>query len=183
MAEEFISHTELAKIRAGDEHALANVYARAEPIIRGVVHHLLQPPEADEVVEAVMLRILKLIRTNDWSPPPIALEAWVSKVARNYTVQCARRAHKHAMAVDEVETELAARSPSPLENLEADELAGKLNAAIQELSGIERAVVLLHAEGLTFREIAESLGMPRSSMYSYYSRASRKIRGLLANDG
>ena len=59
-----------------------------------------------------------------------------------------------------------------------------LEAALKTLGEDERQVVLLHAvSGLRHREIARDLGLPLSTVLSRYSRALKKLKRCLSEEG
>ena len=59
-----------------------------------------------------------------------------------------------------------------------------LEAVLSALSDEERQIVTLHAlTGLRHREIARDLGLPLSTVLSRYSRALKKLKRCLSEEG
>jgi RNA polymerase sigma-70 factor (ECF subfamily) len=71
--------------------------------------------------------------------------------------------------------------PLPDEVFERKETAGIVNRAVQDLSLDAKTVVLLHhADGLTFEEIAQVVGKSMNTVKSQYRRALMSLRKSLS---
>jgi len=71
------------------------------------------------------------------------------------------------------------RSPDPAELALKKELAEKLLAAVEALSPKHRAVFVLHAQDLSYKEIADVVGCSMGTVMSRLFYARRKLRHLL----
>ena len=68
----------------------------------------------------------------------------------------------------------------PARDLDRAELRQRLEAALAELTAVQRAVVLLHdLEGYRHREIAEELHIPEGTVRSHLFLARRALRERL----
>jgi RNA polymerase sigma-70 factor, ECF subfamily len=68
----------------------------------------------------------------------------------------------------------------PHERMEQQEIRGRINAAIAELSPEHRAVILMkEIEGMQYHEIAESLGCSIGTVMSRLFYARKKLQNLL----
>ncbi|MCS7081920.1 MAG: sigma-70 family RNA polymerase sigma factor [Bacteroidota bacterium] len=106
----------------------------------------------------------------------IAYRVWVDHWRRNGTGPRATSAEV-CREEDGQELELSAEEPDPLEALEAQEQEALLRRWIEELSDPQREVVLLRLYGeLSFREIAELLGVPLNTVLARMHYAVRKLR-------
>lgn len=81
-----------------------------------------------------------------------------------------------------------AEEPSPDAGLETEETARTVQKALLELDEDSRAVVILREiEGLSYDQIAESLGLPEGTVKSRLSRArdalKSKLAGFVKTDG
>ena len=70
--------------------------------------------------------------------------------------------------------------PLPDRQAERSEMEGRLQAALEELTDVQREVVLLHdLEGWKHREIAERLELPSGTVRSHLHFARKALRNLL----
>ena len=68
--------------------------------------------------------------------------------------------------------------------MQAEELRLALGEAIGQLTEAHRAVFVLHAEeGLTYREIADTLGVSEGTVMSRLFHARKNLQKILANRG
>src|SRR5207248_3117387 len=74
------------------------------------------------------------------------------------------------------------QSPSPAVMLEADEFAGAAGRAVAALPERRREVfVLAHLHGLSYREVAEALGITTRTVANHMSLALHQLRFALAD--
>ncbi|HOI43843.1 MAG TPA: sigma-70 family RNA polymerase sigma factor, partial [Elusimicrobiales bacterium] len=77
----------------------------------------------------------------------------------------------------------ASAEPGPEASYAASESRRAIDAALAELSPDQREVFLLrHYSGMSFREIAETLGAPIGTVLARASRAAAKLREKLAGE-
>jgi RNA polymerase sigma factor (sigma-70 family) len=153
-----------------DRHALA---------IHRYVARRLGRDAADDVVAEVFLVAFQ--RRGDYDLTQADARPWLYGIATNLI-----RRHRR----DEIRLFRAiARSPAnpPAEPI-ADQVTGRvaavamrrsLAAALAELSGSQRDVLLLVASGLSVQETAAALGVPAGTVASRLARARRKVRAAL----
>jgi RNA polymerase sigma-70 factor (ECF subfamily) len=109
--------------------------------------------------------------------------AWLLKIVRNtcYTWLHQNRAHQATDLFDEqIHTDVAeSRNPETLLLQRAD--GQLLNQALEELpTDFREVLVLLELEGLSYKEIAEVLGIPMGTVMSRLARARRRLRESLS---
>jgi RNA polymerase sigma-70 factor, ECF subfamily len=111
---------------------------------------------------------------------PDRFRQWLIQIVRNRAHNYRRHeALRETVALD-VAPEAAARD-SPGQDVERRELRAQLLTALQVLSPTQRAVVVLHdLEGLTHREIGESLGVSELMARRHLTEARRKLRSVLS---
>lgn len=104
---------------------------------------------------------------------------WLFGIARNKVLKH-HRDHKPAREVDE----RAARTPSPAERLALDESQREVRAAVADLDPDLREVIRLRYEGgLNYREIADYLDLPFTTVQGRLKRARIALRSSLQPGG
>ena len=109
---------------------------------------------------------------------PEKFGGWLMTIVRNRSRNLLRRESlRETSALPET-----ARSgePQPDRMAERGELSERLKLALDELSDVQRQVVLLHdLEGWKHREIAERLELPSGTVRSHLHFARKALRNLL----
>lgn len=107
------------------------------------------------------------------------VKAWLYTIMRNASIDRARRRKLEPVTFDEEPT--AASVPASLDDLPWDELVSdEMLAALQKLSPRHRLLVFLcDIEGLSYKEIAEALGIPIGTVMSGLHGARTKLRATL----
>jgi len=98
-------------------------------------------------------------------------------------IDCLRkRMKRRCLFVDETAMEsMAQNRRDPAEQLQADELASRLRAAMGRLAPRQAEVFALHCfEKMSRREIADALGLRTNAVGVLLHEARRKLAGLLA---
>lgn len=156
-----------ALARRWDQSLLALAYR-----VLGSVH------DAEEVRQRVFLRMLG---RPEQLPSPDAFAAWIRRITVNEAITHFRRQGRDGRAIQHVRDTLRNTSaPEPPDGLCVREERGRLELALCNLDPEERAIVSLRFdENLTFREIAEVLKEPASTVKSRFQRAIAKLREAL----
>ena len=131
-----------------------------------------EPELAADLAQDTFVRLYRRGRAPD-TP-----EAWLITVAtnllRNAQSQRSRRAQllttAHGAAV------LSDPPPSPMQELDAAESRRSVRRAIDMLPERERAMLLLRAEGYSYRDIATALQINEGSVGTLLARAKRAFR-------
>jgi RNA polymerase sigma-70 factor (ECF subfamily) len=75
-----------------------------------------------------------------------------------------------------------ARGSSPSQQIQRDELGTQLHAALEQLSAIDREVLVLrHLQQLSTRDIASVLGISESAVKVRHLRALRRLRAVIGD--
>ncbi len=114
------------------------------------------------------------------------VSTWIYRVCLNTALTWRRGVTRREGRVEaEAEVDgLAAAGASPAESAEQRERLERLYAALRELPGAERALVLLLLDGLSYREMAEVTGMTENHVGVALTRARRRLAQAMkgAND-
>ncbi len=110
------------------------------------------------------------------------LRAWLYRVAHNLArnAQTAFRSSKTDSLPDlTVKGELPANSVSAEEELLAVERIRRVRDAMEQLSAAQRECLVLRAEGLKYREIAETLNVSVSTVAENVHRGLEKLKEII----
>jgi RNA polymerase sigma-70 factor (ECF subfamily) len=178
-------------IRAGDTDSLSVLVSRWEqPLYRFVYRMLPRREDAHDVCQETFLRILKKA---DRYRPGSRFSTWMYQIALNLCRDQARRRKRWGLIMadrhefDEQERPADAGSEpvgDPLQEVEREELSRAVHRAMEQLPAEQREVVVLKEfEGLKFREIAEILDCPESTVKSRMYYGLSGLRSVLVRQG
>ena len=143
-----------------------------KPLLRYLVCLGLSADEAQDVVHDAFVRLQRHFADGGAQDN---LRGWLFRVAHNQARN--RQASYHRRFGEPLAdgAEFQARQASPEQSLLERERFRRLSLAMRELGESERNCLLLRAEGLRYREIAEVLGMATSTVADTVERAIRKL--------
>jgi len=190
----------LRRLRAGDEAAFSELFARYDGALRGVARSFVRTPTAvEEVVQETWLALVKGIGGFEGRS---TLQTWLFRIlvnrARTRGARDSRQIAFSALGDDErpaVEPSAFGadgRWRSAPARLETDpegsvlgaELRGRLLAAIEALPEQQRVVVTLRdVVGLTSTEVCEMLEISEVNQRVLLHRGRSRCRELLADRG
>jgi len=164
----------LARLREGDEAAFEALFRRHYGRVCGIVHRLA-PDQADDLAQEVFLRLYRY--------PPRGREsnvsAWLNRVAVNVGYNALRRMRRQARGADAergaVEAEwLAERSARETEACVSRREAQRcVRAVLRRIGKRQAALLVLRHGGLSYREIADAIGVAPGSVGTLLARAER----------
>lgn len=134
--------------------------------------------DADDLTQEVFIRVFRSLG----SYVPGTFEGWLHRITVNLFLDGARR--RRRLRFDALTEEISARLPdrgaTPERAFEADHLDVDVLAALDRLSPAFRAVVVLaDVEGMTYEEVAETLGLKLGTVRSRLHRARGQLRRSL----
>jgi RNA polymerase sigma factor (sigma-70 family) len=118
------------------------------------------------------------IRLYQRGEAPDAPEAWVISVAMNLLRNDAttRQRRGRLLTVARGEGAHSDSQPGPDQPVMSDEISGQVRKAMDAMPERDRQLLLLRAEGYSYREIAESLELNEASVGVMLARAKRAFR-------
>jgi RNA polymerase sigma-70 factor (ECF subfamily) len=169
----------LAKAQKGNLFAFEEIVKRHQRRVYGVAFRILRRHDlADDVVQDTFIRAYQSLGTFQLGRP---FAPWVATIAANLALNHVRSPRFREEPLPEAHAEIPVSAPSPLEGVLEAEAASHLQAALARLPAEQRAVFVLRAvEDLSYREIAESLGLPVGTVMSRLARAREKLREALS---
>ncbi len=155
------------------EEVLIPLYERLRPALVGYVFRVTGSVEhAEDIVQAAFLRLFEMLRDGPGIDNP---RAWLYRVTHNLAIDGARQVQTRSALLQEWETVDA------LPDNQSPEDAAIRRQAIANALGLlnerERHCLLLRAEGLTYQEIGDTLGISAKSVSVYLVRGLKKFGG------
>lgn len=164
---------------AGDRCAMQQLYELCADNVYGLMVRMVGRQDADDLTQHVFLKMFrKLEQFNGQSK----LETWLYRLASNEALQHLRSSKRRSTAqlVTDV-TEPATDDPDRIGKAEETEL---LETAMSQLEPELRAILIFkEQQSLSYREIAESVGIPEGTVGSRLNRARIVLRQELAKLG
>lgn len=171
----------LESARRGDSQAFRRLYRELYGPLWGYVsRRVARREDAEDLVAEVFHRFVTHL--DDFDRNRGSVISWLLVVAHHAVADHYRRASRTAGPEEGLDTLVAAR-PSPLEEILADERAGRLRRAVAELSPETRELLSLRFDDqLRYGEIGALTGMTEAAVKQRCSRAVRALRDRLAGE-
>ena len=179
----------MLRVRADDRAAFADLVERYRHRLVGIMNHLIgNAYEAEDLAQEVFLRVY---RTRHKYTPKAKFSTWLFTIANNLALNAIRdRQRRQAIPLDArdsgphglwpTDPMAADRGAPPTANLQQQELAAVIRAALDELNERQRvAVVLNKFEDMNYADIADVMGLTAKAVKSLLSRARAKLRERL----
>jgi len=144
-------------------------------IKRIAASHEARPHLAEELVQEIYFAIWRALPSFRGEA---SIRTFVARIATNRAVTHVIRALKSAPPLELIE-QLEAPGASPETQAIAADHQGKLISAVRSLPLAYRQPVMLTLEGLTPKEIADSLGITPNAVAIRLTRAKELLRSLL----
>jgi len=138
-------------------------------------------PDAEDAAQDTFLRAYRALRGYDADRrEALAMRPWLATIAVNVCRNRARTASRRPQVGGAISVEPAAAERSMDEIVGGRESAGVMAAALQRLPQTQRrAIVLHHAAGLTYPEVAAALARPVGTVKADVHRGLASLRALL----
>jgi len=163
------------------ERIITEVFGRLrDPVYRYLMSTLGSPAEAEELTQETFLRLLAHLQKGH---PVEHVRAWVFRVAHNLALNTLRKRNRQEAVIPSGggprRDEKADPAPTAEERVIEQELQQRMSRALARLSPQERYCLELKAEGLTYREIAETLDIHPGSVATFLARGVGKLKRWL----
>jgi RNA polymerase sigma-70 factor (ECF subfamily) len=130
------------------------------------------PEDLKDLVQEI---ILQLWRSFDRYQETAKRSTWTYRVALNVAISWFRKDHSRRKRTETVQQHLVNLLQEP-EDPSRDVHSAKLHRFISELKEIDRALIILHLEERSQKEIAEILGMTETNVSTRKARAIEQLR-------
>ena len=137
------------------------------------------PASADDLVQDCIERALSKARLFDGERP---LRPWLYTILRNIFISGLRRDSRSAVVknVDELDENELAKSPEQEDQMTMTLIAKALNSLPPQHREV---IVLVGIEELSYRDVAEIIGVPIGTVMSRLSRARNQLQSILEERG
>lgn len=162
--------------RDGDRDALRRLLLRNWPWLKAIALGVLgSAGETDDCLQDICLRVIEKVNT---LREPELFKPWLAVLARRQALTHRRRLDKDSAISGDDLTEHQCRQNlvSPIEDIERKEQCSRILKVVAGLPEKYREVFMLaHAGDLTYRQIAEILDVPVTTMQIRLVRARKMI--------
>ncbi|HYK66965.1 MAG TPA: RNA polymerase sigma factor SigE [Streptosporangiaceae bacterium] len=134
--------------------------------------------DAEDLTQEVFVRVFRSLP----SYTPGTFEGWLHRITTNLFLDMARRRQRIRFEglAEETEARLGGSEPTPAEAFDDRHLDGDIHAALMALAPEYRAaVVLCDIEGMSYEEIADTLGVKLGTVRSRIHRGRAQLRQAL----
>lgn len=134
--------------------------------------------DAEDVVQESLLRVKRGLVTYR----PVSLHGWLARIVTNvFLDETRRRRRRPQTALPDDPDRVIAGGPAADEALAMQQLPDHIQEALADLAeDFRTAVVLCDVVGLSYREIAEYVGVPVGTVRSRVHRGRSRLREVLA---
>jgi RNA polymerase sigma-70 factor (ECF subfamily) len=171
---------------AGDAQAFARLYDRYDRPCFRFIRRMLGSAHADAAEDLHQETWIAVSRSaGDFDARKGGVAAWLFTIARNKVFDHLRRQKVAVLAPANDDAALLTpdAGPSPLEAVEARQLAERLVAAVEALPLEQRGAFVLFADaGLSLEEVARVTGVGVETAKSRLRYAREKLRQVLADE-
>ena len=175
----------LSRFAAGDRLALDELFRRyRQPAYRVAFRLLGNEADALDAVQEGFVKALTHLRGFEGRS---SFKTWLLRVVSNAALDLGRqRGRREALSLDAAQAREAADAAllthdAAARGLERADLRGLLDDALSTLSEAQRQTFVLHADAeLSYREVADALGISIGTVMSRLFYARQKLRAYLS---
>jgi RNA polymerase sigma-70 factor (ECF subfamily) len=183
---ELDDHELVDRVMRGEQGAYSVLVERYQgrifAVAYGVLHH------REDAREVTQDAFIKAYRNLPGFRSDASFYTWMYRIAVNLAIDLKRRAHRTRettfedikLSPDEVYVTGPRILGTPAEQLEEKQLSGKIREAIDQLPDEQRtAIILREVHGLSYKEIADTMGCAEGTVMSRLFYARKKLQEML----
>jgi RNA polymerase sigma-70 factor (ECF subfamily) len=140
------------------------------PVLRYLLSMGLSPADGEDVIQEVFVALFQHLRQGR---PRTNLRGWVFRTTHNLGLRSRQRRRAVNATVAE---DLADARPNPEQALASRQRLARIQAVVRALPEREQWCLSLRAEGLSYREIAQAIGVSLGAVSIAVTRAVARLR-------
>ncbi|HME32798.1 MAG TPA: sigma-70 family RNA polymerase sigma factor [Terriglobales bacterium] len=166
----------IARLRAGDQQAMSELYDRYAKVVYAVALRVMQDAAAaEDVLQDIFLQLWRNPDAFDASRGSLA--AWLSVIARHRSIDRLRKRRPET----DIEECVITSGPDLRGETERTLVVEKVRGALAEMNPNQRtALELAFFQGLTHAEIAEKTGEPLGTIKTRIRSGLQQLRARFA---
>ncbi len=133
----------------------------------------LHPPQAQEAVQEVFLRLYTALKKGEEIASP---RGWIFRVAHNYGLKVRERQILEEPFDPALESRLTATGKNAEHQMIDRERMARFHSAVEGLSEQQKRCLFLRMEGLRYPEIGSTLGISASAVGEFLRRAMTRLK-------
>jgi RNA polymerase sigma-70 factor, ECF subfamily len=168
----------LVQARGGNFFAFEEIVRRYQRRVYATAYRIVRRHEvADDVAQEAFIRAFRNLDRYDAQRP---FGPWICRIAANLALNHVRSPMGREEALPDGHAETPSAAAGPLQDVLDTEARAMLDRALADLPADQRSVFCLRVfEELSYKEIAEALGISMGTVMSRLSRAREKLRDAL----
>ena len=171
----------IERLRRQDPEAFRVLLEEYDRRVYGIAHRMI--PNHEDVEDVAQEAFVEIWRSLPRFRGDSQLGTWIYRVATNVCLEYRRRRRlEEVVAPEELTSLFDCNETSPQETVERNALREKVARCIRQLPDIYRQVIVLHElQGLSYKEVAQKLGIPEGTVKSRLNASFVKLRDLLSS--
>jgi RNA polymerase sigma-70 factor (ECF subfamily) len=159
---------------------MAAYHSRREALLRFLTARMRSAEEAEDLLQELYLRLNRVTESADIRDPGAYIFRAAMNLARDFRRERSRTRTREGHWVESQRSVMGEQAiddaPSPERAYDAKQRLGVIRAVVDELSPQCRRVFLLHKfEGFSHQEVADRMGISRSTVEKHMHVALRRL--------
>ncbi|MDR2131655.1 MAG: RNA polymerase sigma-70 factor [Odoribacteraceae bacterium] len=163
----------VAELQTGDNEAFDRIYMLYFNALYRFAYRLILSPDAEDLVQEVFVNLYEKRLTLPGDTP---LKPYLYAATRNRCMNYLR----HLDIRDKNKEKLVESIVFSADHDTGEEITERVNACISKLSAQQQLILRLHAEGMSYRQIAEKLNISTGTVNTHVSRAYLHFKKFFA---
>ena len=160
----------------GNVDAFTQLVERYQGPVYNLCYRYVRGPEAEDLAQETFIRAFVHRERFNLEKPILP---WLLTLTRNLCIDRLRK-DKKALVSNRDYEHIPDRLPSAEESMASKEALSLLAQGLRELpEGSREAIALFHLEGLSYKQVAETLDVPVGTVMTWLHRGRAKLKALL----